>query len=88
MFINYFENVVNNLNIQRPIFSHEHNDPIANAIKIFEQHPSILKIKENRKLYSSFSFKTVSLDEIIKETLNLYTSKATQKSDIPTKIIK
>ena len=61
---------------------------MANAIKNFEQHPSILKIKENRKIYSSFSFKPVSLDEIIKETLNLDTSKATQKSDIPTKIIK
>ena len=61
---------------------------MANAIKNFEQHPSILKIKENKKVYSSFSFKPVCLDEIIKETLNLDTSKPTQKSDIPTKIIK
>ena len=88
VFNNHFENVVKNLNIQRPIFSHEHNGPIANAVKNFEQHPSILKIKENRKVCSSFSFKPVSLVEIIKETLNLDTSKATQKSDIPTKIIK
>ena len=36
VFINYFENVVNNLNIQRPIFLHEHSDPIANATKNFE----------------------------------------------------
>ena len=63
---------------------HEDNDPIANAIKSFEQHPSILKIKETRNVCSS----SASLDEIIKETLNLHTSKATQKSDIPTKIIK
>ena len=88
VFKNYFENVVNNLNIQQPIFSHEHNDSIANAIKNFEQHPSILKIKENRKVYSSFSFRPVSLDEIIKETFNLDTPKVTQKSDIPTKINK
>ena len=88
VFINYFENVVNNLNNQRPIFSHEHTDPIANAMKNVEQHPSILKIKEDKKAYSSFLFKPVSLDEIIKETLDLDTSKATQKSDIPTKIIK
>ena len=53
VFINYFENVVNNLNIQRPIFLHEHSDSMANAIKNFEQHPTILKIKENRKVYSS-----------------------------------
>ena len=88
VFNNYFGNVVKNLNIQRPIYLHEDNDPIANAIKNFEQHPSILKIKETRNVCSSFSFKPVSFDEIIKETLNLDTSKATQKSDIPTKIIK
>ena len=32
VFSKYFENVVKNLNIQRPIFSQEHDDPIANAI--------------------------------------------------------
>ena len=88
VFSKYFENVVKNLNIQRPIFSQEHDDQIANAITNFEQHPSILKIKENRNVCSPFSFEPVSLDEIIKETLNLDASKATQKSDIPTKIIK
>ena len=88
VFSKYFESVVKNLNIQRPIFSQEHDDPIANAITNFEQHPSILKIKENRNVCSPFSFEPVSLDEIIKETLNLDASKATQKSDIPTKIIK
>ena len=85
---NYFENVVKNLNIQRPIYLHEDSDPIANAIKNFEQYPSILKIKETGNVCSSFAFKPFSLDEIIKETLNLDTSKATQKSDIPTEIIK
>ena len=59
VFNNYFESIVNNLNIQRPIFSHEHDDPIVNAIKNFEQHPSILKIKENRKVYSSISLRPV-----------------------------
>ena len=88
VFSKYFENVVKNLNIQRPIFSQEHDDPIANTITNFEQHPSILKIKENSNVCSPFSFEPVSLDEIIKETLNLDASKATQKSDIPTKIIK
>ena len=53
-----------------------------------EQHQSILKIKENRKVYPSFSFKPVYLVKIIKEALNLDTSKATQKFYIPTKIIK
>ena len=33
VFNNYFGNVVKNLNIQRPIYLHEDNDPIANAIK-------------------------------------------------------
>ena len=39
-------------------------------------------------LLNKFSFKNASISNIKKELQNLGTSKATQKSDLPTKIIK
>ena len=67
--------------------SKDHSDPILNAIKTFEKHPSILKIK---KLNSGcrFSFKNVSLEDVKKVTRGLDITKASQLLDIPTKIIK
>ena len=67
--------------------SKEDSDPILNAIKTFEKHPSILKIQE---LSSScrFSFENVSLEDVKKVTRELDISKASQLLDIPTKIIK
>ena len=51
-------------------------------------HPSITAIKDKRVSSFSFSFSQVERDEIIKEINNLKTNKATQSTDIPTKLIK
>ena len=40
-----FSNIVSNLDIQRPPNITLHHDPVLNAIKKFENHPSILEIK-------------------------------------------
>ena len=37
---------------------------------------------------SFFSFSHVDKEQILKETVNLYSTKASQDTDIPTKIIK
>ena len=50
--------------------------------------PSIIAIKEKCVSSFSFSFSQVERDEIIKEINNLKTNKATQITDIPTKLIK
>ena len=46
IFRSYFDGIVDGLNIKRCEISKEHSDPMLNAIKTFEKHPNILKIKE------------------------------------------
>ena len=73
IFRSYFDGIVDGLNIKRCEISKEHSDPILNAIKTFEKHPSILKIK---KLNSGcrFSFENVSLEDVKKVTRELRNS--------------
>ena len=58
------------------------------AIIKYRLHPSIIAIKEKCILSFSFSFSQVERDKIVKEINNLKTNKATQNTDIPTKLIK
>ena len=46
IFNEYFSNTVPNLNIQRPPSIILDHDPVLNAIKKFENHPSMLEIKK------------------------------------------
>ena len=59
----------------------------SSAILKYQNHPSITTIKKMH-LLNKFSFKNASISNIKKELQKLGTSKATQKSDLPTKIIK
>ena len=63
---------------------------LLNAIKKFENHPSVLEIKKQIPSDAAFpfSFRKVTLTEIINEIKKLEQSKATQSNDIPTKVIK
>ena len=63
------------------------NDPIDIAVKKFEAHPSILKIKE-KVANLIFSFKEVSLSDIEAELQNLNCKKATTHNNIPSKHLK
>ena len=63
-------------------------EPVVNAIKNFSQRPSILKIKENTNSSACFSFHTVSKEDLLYQLNSLDPTKATQKCDIPTNIIK
>ena len=45
-------------------------------------------IKNKRKADQCFSFGPVTYEDILKKTNNLDTAKASQQSDIPTKILK
>ena len=58
------------------------------AILKYRNHPSILAIRERKKAQTNFCFKQVSIEKIQKEILNLNNKKASQNSDISTKIIK
>ena len=67
--------VLDGLNNKRCEISKEDSDPVLNAIKTFEKHPNILKIKE---LSSGcrLSFENVSLENVKKATRELDVSKA------------
>ena len=84
IFNSFFSNAVKNLNID----SYEHfsfddyflrekksEDPIIIAIEKYEQHPSVLKIKDITPGNSHFSFKPSDLKSVIKEIDNLNGSK-------------
>ena len=85
-----FSNIVSNLNIE----GYSNCDPLANNIRDpvlkcivkYRNHPSILAIGEvfQRPLF----FSKIQRDEVLSDILKLETSRASQDTDIPTKIVK
>ena len=55
---------------------------VANALNKFRNNPSIIMIKNQTKTDQCFSFGPVTYDDILKETNNLDTVKASQQSDV------
>ena len=64
------------------------DDQVINAVNRFRNHSSIIMIKNNKRNDQSFSFGPVTYDDILKKVNTLVTAKASQQSDIPTKILK
>ena len=91
-FNDFFANAVKDLNISfNPEFlSNVDNvdDAITKACLKFENHLSIKKIKQMQSISSSFSFKFISLQDMIFEINSLKISKATPIDTIPVKILK
>ena len=92
----FFSNIVTNLKIPEYkdydiSFNENVSDPIIKLILKYRNHPSILTIGEvcKSKLNKQplFSFSKVTKNEIVNELLSLDTCKASQDSDIPTKIL-
>ena len=82
VFNGLFRNAVKNLNI-------EPYESICRAIRKYENHPSVLKIKE---VYTTekqhFSFQPTNLESVIHEIFALNSSKVSPIDSIPTKILK
>ena len=71
------------------IASSDITDTVFNAIKKYEDHPSIKKIKHFMSVKDlQFSFNFETKNKILAEIHNLDKKKACQESDIPVKIIK
>ena len=92
IFSNFFSNVVTNLNI---VTKHDvindnvsDPDPINRAIKKYDNHPSILKIKEVYGNQDKFSLVHCSYEDVYNEIGSLNISKACPKTGIPPRIIK
>ena len=88
----FFGNIVKNLEINQysnfdPVINHV-KDPTLRAILKYKDHPSILATQNNCKNGIKFAFEEMDLASIEKEIHNLKINKASQSSDIPTKIIK
>ena len=62
-------------------------DSILSIIEQYKSHSSIVAINK-KKLNNQFSFEYIPKSDIKRQILNLDVSKASQDSDMPTKIIK
>ena len=77
----YFINITKNLNLKAPIINT--TDDIQSLTKNYDNHISIRKIVPD-----SFNFKSVSLDDVKKEVLNLNPKKSSTSGTIPVTILK
>ena len=71
-------------------FTENNLNEVGMALKKYKNHPSITAITKKMKNLgnSTFSVNFVSHDDIVKELNKLKTKKASQKTDIPLKIVK
>ena len=90
-FNNFFTCAVSNLNIppfvDPSVVIDDIEDLILRVIEQNKNHPSVVAINE-KKMTKQFSFEYIPKSDIKKEILILDVSKASQDSDIPTKIVK
>ena len=88
----FFSEIVNNLEISKyskyESFIDSIEDQTLRAILKYKNHPSIIAIQNKFKSGDVFNFREFEKEEIQKEIHKLNNNKASQHSDIPTKIIK
>ena len=70
------------------VHNNTHKKVFNDSQKRFEQHPSILKIRETFKTENKLSLCTISLQEMEHEIMNLKLNKALPFNDIPVHILK
>ena len=91
IFNNFFSSIVAKLNIPKyedlSVNSINSEDPLENLIIKYKNHPSTRAVLD-KSPNTSFSLKAISKKDIEKDILILNVAKASQDSDIPTKIIK
>ena len=91
LFNSYFSNAVKLLNIVRDeklVINSYDTDPILDAIKTFEEHPSIMKINQHFSKDNTFSFSYANLNDIESLISSLRTSASYPIHTIPPKIFK
>ena len=91
-FQNFFSSIVKNVNIQRDetyLSKTTQDNPVLACIEKISTHPSIISIQKRMETNSNkFSFKYVERKKFITEIQNLNSRKASQRNDIPVKILK
>ena len=87
---NYFSTITKSLDIIKwpdPGHSTDNMDHIMMAIRKYENHSSILKIKSHYKSETRFKFKNITPDSVKEKVKSLSTGKSS-RGDIPTSILK
>ena len=87
----YFCNSVEILEIDRELYANNAaklDHPIDSIIEKFKDHPSILNINQKAFTPNTFSFQSVSEDDVGKAIKTLDSSKAYQVNNIPPKLLK
>ena len=92
IFKNFFATAVEELNINRnlPCLSPVDNemDPIMKACVKFQNHPSVLKMKEMHTPTSPFKFNYLSIEKMVHEINPIKSSKALPIDSLPVRILK
>ena len=88
----HFTNAVEVLNIKGPSMitsskNHQEICKIPAIVKKYEQHPSIIKIKENVNIAEKFSFDSITAREIEDEIESIDINKANSSDDVPIKVL-
>ena len=90
-FNNFFANIIKKLKTQKfntkDSVTENIKDPVSKAILKYKNHPTILKMQKCSK-NKIFHFEEVNMGEIETKILKLNKTNASQKTDIPTRIIK
>ena len=88
-FNEFFVSIVKNLRINENLLPTSSSETInvESIIIKFDNHPSIVTIRNRFDENSIFSFKEIGKTEVIKEIKNLDIKKGLLSSDIPTKIM-
>ena len=88
----YFVNITETLGVadehrQEPLNDHM-DDPCLRTVKRFQEHPSIHKIKSSVKSTINFSFRKITVEEMLEQLQNLDPKKGSPQEAIPAKILK
>ena len=84
---NFFTGITSHLHLKLDQISHSEN--LTKIMEKFKNHESIQRIKlANFHHRQTFNFHYVSVNEVKKELMKLFSTKMTRKGDIPAKISK
>ena len=85
---NFFSDSVMELDIDRELHTNVTNatDPVTRSVEKYKNHLSIIKL--NSEDFSSFEFQPISESSTLKVILDMDSSKAYQKDNIPPKLLK
>ena len=88
---NFFVDAIENLNIESFIQTANDDDPcnfIEDIVKKYNQHPSIIKIKQYVSIDNKFSFSETTNQQFQVQIKSLNPKKATVENDMPSKMLK